>query len=136
MTGRIPATTSSRRGSPSSKRADSSSLVATTVVEDVVADGRTTVSELLVQRDDLEALKEAFLADQQRYQDLQAEVDAEVDNYTSLFEQADQQVAAAIPASRRRPAKRRQHRLTAQIAGGPTRRRRDHDPAGSTPNSP
>lgn len=71
-------------------------LVATTVVEDVVADGRSTVSELLVKRDDLEALKEAFLADQQRYQDLQAEVDAEVANYTSLFEQADEQVAMAI----------------------------------------
>jgi hypothetical protein len=71
-------------------------LVATTVVEDVVADGRTTVSELLVQRDDLEALKEAFLADQQRYQDLQAEVDTEVANYASLFEQADEQVAVAI----------------------------------------
>lgn len=71
-------------------------LVATTVVEDVVADGRSTVSELLIKRDDLEALKEAFLADQQRYQDLQAEVDAEVANYTSLFEQADEQVAMAI----------------------------------------
>ncbi|HEU4894472.1 MAG TPA: transglycosylase SLT domain-containing protein [Acidimicrobiia bacterium] len=71
-------------------------LVATTVVEDVVADGRSTVSELLVKRDDLEALKEAFLADQEQYQEIQAEVDAEVANYTSLFEQADEQVAMAI----------------------------------------
>jgi hypothetical protein len=71
-------------------------LVATTVVEDVVADGRSTVSALLVKRDDLEALKEAFLADQLRYQEIQAEVDAEVANYTSLFEQADEQVAMAI----------------------------------------
>jgi hypothetical protein len=71
-------------------------LVATTVVEDVVADGRSTVSALLVKKDDLEALKEAFLADQLQYQEIQAEVDAEVANYTSLFEQADEQVAMAI----------------------------------------
>ena len=71
-------------------------LVATTVVEDVVADGRSTVSALLVKRDDLEALKEAFLADQEQYQEIQAEVDSEVANYTSLFEQADEQVAIAI----------------------------------------
>jgi hypothetical protein len=71
-------------------------LVATTVVEDVVADGRSTVSELLIKRDDLEALKEAFLADQERYQEIQSEVDAEVANYASLFEQADEQVAMAI----------------------------------------
>jgi hypothetical protein len=71
-------------------------LVASTVVEDVVADGRTTVSELLIKRDDLEALKEAFLADQEQYQEIQAAVDAEVANYTSLYEQADEQVAMAI----------------------------------------
>lgn len=71
-------------------------LVASTVVEDVVADGRSTVGELAVMRDDLEALQHAFLADQQQYQDLQAEVDAEVANYTALYEQADSQVASAI----------------------------------------
>lgn len=71
-------------------------LVASTVVEDVVADGRSTVGELVVMRDDLEALQLSFLADQERYQELQAEVDAEVANYTALYEQADSQVATAI----------------------------------------
>lgn len=71
-------------------------LVASNVVEDVVADGRSTVGELVVMRDDLEALQQTFLGDQQQYQDLQAEVDAEVANYTALYEQADAQVASAI----------------------------------------
>lgn len=71
-------------------------LVASTVVEDVVSDGRSTVGELIVKRDDLETLRETFLADQERYQQLQGDVDAEVANYTALYELADSQVAEAI----------------------------------------
>ena len=71
-------------------------LVAGSVVEDVVADGRVTVSELLTKRNDLESLQEQFLADQDEYRQLQEAVDAEVAHYTALFEQADSQVAAAI----------------------------------------
>ena len=71
-------------------------LVAGSVVEDVVADGRVTVSELLTKRRDLESLQERFLSDQDEYQELQAAVDAEVANYAALFEQADSQVAEAI----------------------------------------
>jgi septal ring factor EnvC (AmiA/AmiB activator) len=71
-------------------------LVAGSVVEDVVADGRMTVSQLLTKRSDLESLQERFLADQDEYQQLQEAVDAEVARYAALFEQADSQVAAAI----------------------------------------
>lgn len=71
-------------------------LVAGSVVEDVVADGRFTVSELLTKRRDLESLQERFLSDQDEYQELQAAVDAEVATYAALFEQADSQVAKAI----------------------------------------
>lgn len=71
-------------------------LVASSVVEDVVADGRLTVGQLSAQRRDLEALKEKFLADQGQYQELKEEMDAEVANYTALFEQADAEVAQAI----------------------------------------
>ena len=71
-------------------------LVAGAVVEDVVADGRVTVSELVTKRKDLESLQAKFLNDQDEYQELQAAVDAEVANYTALFEQADAQVANAI----------------------------------------
>jgi peptidoglycan hydrolase CwlO-like protein len=71
-------------------------LVASSVVEDVVADGRSTVNELSAKRKDLEDLKATFLADQEEYQALQEAVDAEVANYTSLYEQADSAVAAAI----------------------------------------
>jgi hypothetical protein len=71
-------------------------LVAGSVVEDVVADGRATVSQLLTKRRDLESLQERFLNDQAEYEELQAAVDAEVANYMALFEQADSQVAASI----------------------------------------
>lgn len=71
-------------------------LVASAVVEDVVADGRLTVGELTAKRKDLVTLQETFLADQERYQGLQAEIDAEVAKYTALFEEADAEVAGAI----------------------------------------
>ena len=71
-------------------------LVASSVVEDVVADGRLTVTELFAKRKDLLDLQETFLADQDEYARLQAEIDAEVARYTELFEQADTDVAVAI----------------------------------------
>lgn len=71
-------------------------MVASSVVEDVVADGRLSVSQLLTKRKDLVALKEAFLAEQDRYAELQAAVDEEVAHYVSLYEQADAEVANAI----------------------------------------
>lgn len=71
-------------------------LVASSVVEDVVADGRLTVGELSAKRRGLEQLKETFLSDQEEYQDLKEQMDAEVANYTALFERADAEVAQAI----------------------------------------
>ena len=74
-------------------------MVANTVVEDVVADGRLTVSQLFTKRKDLVALQEAFVDDQDQYQRIQEMVDAEVANYTALYEQADADVAGAIRAA-------------------------------------
>jgi hypothetical protein len=71
-------------------------MVASSVVEDVVADGRLSVSQLLTKRKDLVTLKEAFLDEQERYAELQAAVDEEVAHYVSLYEQADAEVANAI----------------------------------------
>ena len=71
-------------------------LVAGSVVEDVVADGRLSVSELFAKRRSLEALKETYLQQEEAYRTLQEQVDAEVENYTALYEQADTEVAAAI----------------------------------------
>lgn len=71
-------------------------LVAGSVVEDVVADGRLTVSELFAKRKSLEELKETYLQDQDEYLAIQEQVQAEVENYTALYEQADAEVAAAI----------------------------------------
>lgn len=74
-------------------------MVASSVVQDVVADGRLTVSELFARRKGLEELKTKFLDDQEQYQSLQAEVDAEVEHFTSLYDQADAKVASAIRAA-------------------------------------
>lgn len=82
-------------------------LVAGTVVEDVVADGQLTVTQLFTKRKDLIDLQETFLADQERYQELQAEIDAEVAHYTALYEEADATVAEAI---READAADREHR--------------------------
>lgn len=71
-------------------------MVASSVVEDVVADGRITVGELFAKRKDLETLKETYLANQADYQNLKADVDAEVERYTSLYEEAETDVADAI----------------------------------------
>ncbi len=71
-------------------------MVASTAIGDVVADGKLTMTELAAQKRELNDLKDRFLADQDRYAELQAEVDAEVANYTSLYEAADANVAAAI----------------------------------------
>lgn len=71
-------------------------MVASSVVEDVVADGRITVGELFAKRKDLETLKETYLASQEDYQALKTEVDAEVEHYSVLYEQAEAEVANAI----------------------------------------
>lgn len=71
-------------------------LVASSVVEDVVADGRLTVSELFAKRRGLIDLQETFIADQEEYAELQAEIDAEVARYAELYEAADANVADAI----------------------------------------
>ncbi|MFP4552263.1 MAG: transglycosylase SLT domain-containing protein [Actinomycetota bacterium] len=71
-------------------------LVASSVVEGVVAEGRLTVSELFAQRRGLMDLQQTFLADQEEYASLQEEVDAEVERYTELYERADANVAETI----------------------------------------
>lgn len=71
-------------------------LVAGSVVEDVVADGRLTVSELLAKRKSLEELKATYLQQQDEYRTLQDEVDSEVEKFTALYDQADADVANAI----------------------------------------
>jgi hypothetical protein len=71
-------------------------LVANSVVEDVVADGRIAVDELFALRKGLIALQETYLSQQEEFTSLQGEIDAEVARYTALYEDADAQVAAAI----------------------------------------
>jgi len=74
-------------------------LVASAVVEDVVANGRARVDELFIKRRSLEELQVTFLADQDTYRQLQDEIDAEVEHLAELYDRADSAVAAAIRES-------------------------------------
>jgi hypothetical protein len=71
-------------------------LVASIVVEDVVASGRQSVDQLVVKRRRLEELQASFLASQDEFAAAQAEVNAEAERLMALYEQADQVVAAAV----------------------------------------
>ena len=71
-------------------------MVASKVVEDVVADGRETVGELSQKRKSLRELQKTFLSQQEEYSDLQEQVDAEVEHFTALYEEADAKVARVI----------------------------------------
>ena len=71
-------------------------MVASKVVEDVVADGRETVGELSQKKNSLRQLQETFLAQQDEYTQLQDEIDAEVAHFTELYEKADARVAQLI----------------------------------------
>lgn len=71
-------------------------LVASTVVEDVVAYGRAEVDALFIKRRSLEQLQVTFLADQETYRLLQDEVDAEVEHLAELYDRADADVAEAV----------------------------------------
>jgi hypothetical protein len=71
-------------------------LVASTVVEDVVSDNRAHVDELYVKRRTLEELQALYLAQQEEYAAIQAEVDAEVEHLAALYEAADAAVGRAV----------------------------------------
>lgn len=110
-------------------------MVASSVVEDVVADGRLTVSQLFAQRKDLEELQETFLADQEEYERLQAEVDAEVGRYTEFYEQADATVASAIREAQAADAAYREAQSTVEVARAKEeeqRRQENREPGNET----
>jgi septal ring factor EnvC (AmiA/AmiB activator) len=71
-------------------------MVANSMVEDVVEDGRLTVDKLFAKRRGLVTLQETYLLQQEEYQNLQARVDEEIAKYTALYEEADAEIAAAI----------------------------------------
>ena len=71
-------------------------MVASSVVEDVVASGRANVDELIIKRRSLQQLQLVYLEEQDEYQTLQEEVDAEVEHLAGLYDQADSVVATAV----------------------------------------
>ncbi|HEY7470510.1 MAG TPA: transglycosylase SLT domain-containing protein [Acidimicrobiia bacterium] len=71
-------------------------MVAGQVVEDVVNSGKARVDELVIKRGALEDLRTAFKAQQEQVAAIKADVDAEIDHLTELYQQADRAVAEAI----------------------------------------
>ncbi len=71
-------------------------IVASSVVEDVVASGRATVDDLVVKRRTLEELQDKYLAEQDAYQQVQDELDEQVARLADLYERADALVADAV----------------------------------------
>lgn len=71
-------------------------MVASSVVEDVVASGRATVDDLIVKRRNLESLQATYLAEQAQFQEVQAELDDEVAHLADLYSRADDRVAEAV----------------------------------------
>ncbi|HLF59970.1 MAG TPA: transglycosylase SLT domain-containing protein [Acidimicrobiia bacterium] len=65
-------------------------------VGDVISSGQEKVDELVMKRRNLEALVATFLAEQEKVAELNAQVDAEVENLARLYEEADAGVAEAI----------------------------------------
>ena len=74
-------------------------LVASSVVEDVVANGKETVDELVVKKRDLESLKDEYLSEQTEFARLQEALHAEVKNLSALYARAESEVSAAIEAA-------------------------------------
>ena len=79
-------------------------MVASSVVEDVVASGRATVDDLVVKRRTLEDLQQRYLAEETRYQLVQDQLNEEVARLTDLYERADALVADAMRSAQQADA--------------------------------
>lgn len=71
-------------------------MVAGQVVEDVVNSGMERVDELVIKREALGTLRQAFNEQQARVSALKAEVDAEVEHLAALYDEADAAVGQAV----------------------------------------
>ncbi|MEE9179065.1 MAG: transglycosylase SLT domain-containing protein, partial [Acidimicrobiia bacterium] len=108
-------------------------LVASSVVEDVVASGRANVDELVIKRRSLEQLQLTYLAEQEEYRVLQEEVDAEVEHLAGLYDKADSAVASAVREAQRADAEYREALSAVDLARArEEERRRQEDRATTT----
>ncbi len=71
-------------------------MVAGQVVEDVVNSGLERVDELVIKRQALDTLRQAFDEQQARVSALKTEVDAEVEHLATLYDEADAEVGQAV----------------------------------------
>ena len=108
-------------------------LVASSVVEGVVASGRANVDELVIKRRSLEQLQITYLAEQEEYRVLQEQVDAEVEHLAGLYDRADSAVASAVREAQRADAEYREALSAVDLARArEEERRRQEDRATTT----
>jgi peptidoglycan hydrolase CwlO-like protein len=108
-------------------------LVASSVVEDVVASGRANVDELVIKRRSLEQLQMTYLAEQEEYRVLQEQVDAEVEHLAGLYDKADSAVASAVREAQLADAEYREALSAVDLARArEEERRRQEDRATTT----
>ena len=107
-------------------------LVASSVVEDVVASGRANVDELVIKRRSLEQLQQTYLAEQEEYRVLQEEVDAEVEHLAGLYDKADSAVASAVREAQRADAEYREALSAVDLARAREEERRRQEERSTT----
>ena len=112
-------------------------MVASSVVEDVVASGRANVDELIIKRRSLQQLQQAYLEEQSEYQALQEEVDAEVEHLAELYDKADSAVASAVREAQSANAEYREALSAVDIARArEEERKRQEERSTTTTTSP
>ena len=111
-------------------------LVASSVVEDVVANGRETVDELVIKKRSLEPLKEVYLSEQTEFARLQEALNAEVANLSALYARAEAEVSAAIEAAQNADAEYRAALSAVDLARARESERRRQEERTTTTTSP
>ncbi|MCZ6739097.1 MAG: transglycosylase SLT domain-containing protein [Actinobacteria bacterium] len=111
-------------------------LVASSVVEDVVASGRANVDELIIKRRSLQQLQLVYVAEQEEYQALQEEVDAEVEHLVGLYDRADSEVAAAVREAQNADAEYRQALSAVDLARAREEERERQEERSTSTTSP
>lgn len=110
-------------------------MVASSVVEDIVAAGQSEVDHLVVKRRSLMTLQGQYQAKQEEFTLLKAAMDAEVERFAALYEEADQEVAEAVRQAEAADAAYRSALSAVEVAQAKERERQRQEER-SAPVSP
>lgn len=111
-------------------------MVASSVVEDVVANGQETVDELVIKRRGLEDIKNRYLSEQAEFANLEAALNAELESLEKLFSEADAAVGEAMRAAQEADAEYRAALSAVDLARTREAERRRQEERSTTTTSP